>query len=90
MFFPDGRLLFQVLISAGVISIAYGGTYVIGVFSQSPTYDMQSPLHHLLPYSSTLFQTVLTVSSLIVAVSVSVLVKLTPIGLVPEVPLLQV
>ena len=83
-------LLFQVLISAGVISIAYGGTYVIGVFSQSPTYDMQSPLHHLLPYSSTLFQTVLTVSSLIVAVSVSVLVKLTPIGLVPEVPLLQV
>jgi len=79
----------RVLISAGVISIAYGGTYVIGLFSQSPTYDMQSPLHHLLPYSCTIFQAVLTSSSLVVAISVSVLVKLTPIGLVPEVPLLQ-
>ena len=63
---------------------------LVYVFSQSPSYDMQSPLHHLLPYSCTIFQAVLTASSLVVALSVSVLVKLTPIGLVPEVPLLQV
>ena len=50
----------------------------------------QSPLGHLLPHSSAIFTSVVSLTSLAVAVSVSTLVELSPIGIVPEVPLLQV
>ena len=78
------------LISAAIISIAYSGSYTIGVVGQSPTYDMQSPLYQLLYYSSVVLQVIVTISSVIVALSMALLAKLSPIGLVPEVPLLQV